>query len=196
MKYGQKLQDPRWKLRRQEILQRDSFTCTRCKTNSNLQVHHIKYTGDPWEAPDKDLVTLCAVCHKAVHGLKHLGSFIMAYQYALEKVGKEAPHTGNTLLRLLARVEQENQLFFHSPTLSAELNIPRTTLENHFRKLLEIGAIVPDPKQENNSRGIVLWRVCPYLVWSGTGEKMRDYLASLPATHPFHSFQDPNIAGA
>jgi hypothetical protein len=163
------------------------------RRNLNLRAspmpHSSLLANDTCSVPSKHKL-------RVVSKLAYLGSFIMAYQYALEKVGKEAPHTGNTLLRLLARVEQENQLFFHSPTLSAELNIPRTTLENHFRKLLEIGAIVPDPKQENNSRGIVLWRVCPYLVWSGTGEKMRDYLASLPATHPFHSFQDPNIAGA
>lgn len=47
-------------------MERDKFACQLCTDEkSELQVHHKKYTGEPWEAPDEDLVTLCCHCHKA-----------------------------------------------------------------------------------------------------------------------------------
>lgn len=64
LEYSRKLADPRWQKRRLEILQRDKFTCTCCAdTESELHVHHLKYTGEPYEAPEQDLKTLCNVCH-------------------------------------------------------------------------------------------------------------------------------------
>jgi len=68
--YYQKLQDPRWKAKRLEILIRDNHTCQTCKSKSRLQVHHLKYQGEPWEVDDEFLVTLCGGCHKDVHGIK------------------------------------------------------------------------------------------------------------------------------
>lgn len=65
--YTQQLLDPRWKAKRKSILTRDKFNCLNCKANLKLHVHHIRYTGYAWEAPDKDLITLCAACHKKVH---------------------------------------------------------------------------------------------------------------------------------
>lgn len=114
----------------------------------------------------------------------------MSYKYALDKVGREAPHAAATLLRLIALVEQENLLYFHGTDTAALLNIPRTTLEAHFSKLKEIGAIVPDPKQEKRNRGIVLWRICPFLAWVGTGEKLREYINTLPPEHPFLDWRE------
>ena len=65
--YTQQLADPRWKSKRQAILTRDKFCCANCGTNLSLHIHHIKYTGYAWEAPDEDLITLCSVCHRRVH---------------------------------------------------------------------------------------------------------------------------------
>lgn len=66
MEYSQKLKDPRWQKKRLEVLQRDNFTCQTCTDKeTELQIHHKKYSGEPWEASDEDLVTLCAHCHKA-----------------------------------------------------------------------------------------------------------------------------------
>lgn len=65
--YTRQLADPRWKAKRQVILTRDEFNCANCGATSSLHVHHIKYTGYTWEAPDEDLITLCNVCHKKVH---------------------------------------------------------------------------------------------------------------------------------
>ena len=125
--------------------------------------------------------------------LTRLGQFNMIHSYAQEKVAVEAPHATTTLLRLLARVELENQLYFSATQFSRLLNIPRSTLESHFNQLRELGVIVPDPKQEDRARGIVLWRVCPFLVWVGTGDNMRKYLKTLPPDHSFFNYLDPEF---
>jgi 5-methylcytosine-specific restriction endonuclease McrA len=64
--YSDKLKDPRWQKKRLEILSRDNFTCKCCGDNeSTLHVHHLIYSsGNPWEAPDNTLETLCASCHE------------------------------------------------------------------------------------------------------------------------------------
>jgi hypothetical protein len=62
--YSEKLQDPRWQKRRAEILERDRSTCTLCqKTDGEMHVDHLWYEGQPWEAPDEALRTVCAQCH-------------------------------------------------------------------------------------------------------------------------------------
>jgi 5-methylcytosine-specific restriction endonuclease McrA len=68
--YADKLKDPRWQKKRLEIMQRDGFKCAACKNNENtLHVHHIRYIArkSPWEAPNRDLITLCDTCHEAWH---------------------------------------------------------------------------------------------------------------------------------
>jgi 5-methylcytosine-specific restriction endonuclease McrA len=65
MTYAQKLKDPRWQKKRLEVLSRDNFTCTLCNNSTfELQVHHLKYSGEPWEASMENLETLCCHCHK------------------------------------------------------------------------------------------------------------------------------------
>ena len=65
MDYSKKLKDPRWQRLRLEVMKRDDFKCTRCgDAKSTLHVNHLKYTGDPWEAPMEHLETLCESCHK------------------------------------------------------------------------------------------------------------------------------------
>lgn len=63
--YAQKLADPRWQRKRNQVLERDNYTCKLCGDNSNtLHVHHIAYNhGEPWEIDTRLLVTLCAPCH-------------------------------------------------------------------------------------------------------------------------------------
>jgi hypothetical protein len=67
VKYSEKLKDPRWQKKRLKILERDNWTCRGCNdTKNTLVVHHIKYFPDkePWECPDKFLLTLCEECHR------------------------------------------------------------------------------------------------------------------------------------
>ena len=68
MGYSDKLKDKKWKRKRLRILIRDRHTCQMCGyIGQFVQVHHKKYTGDPWDAPDEDLITLCKHCHETVH---------------------------------------------------------------------------------------------------------------------------------
>jgi hypothetical protein len=69
--YNKKLQDPRWKAKRLEILTRDNFQCLKCsRKNVVLQVHHTRYKGEPWECPNKYLVTVCKGCHAKIHNIE------------------------------------------------------------------------------------------------------------------------------
>ncbi len=46
-------------------MERDGFACRRCRdTKATLNVNHLKYTGDPWDAPMEHLETLCEKCHE------------------------------------------------------------------------------------------------------------------------------------
>lgn len=63
--YSEKLKSPKWQKKRLEILNRDDFTCCKCgDKKTELHIHHLKYTGNPWDAPNEDLETLCKHCHK------------------------------------------------------------------------------------------------------------------------------------
>ena len=68
--YRQKLRDPRWLKRRQQILDRDNSTCQLCDCKGGtLNVHHAHYiTGrEPWDYEDRYLKTLCDACHVKWH---------------------------------------------------------------------------------------------------------------------------------
>lgn len=62
--YYEKLKDPRWQKKRLEIMERDDWTCQGCgKKEETLNIHHIKYSKNPWESKDDELITLCESCH-------------------------------------------------------------------------------------------------------------------------------------
>lgn len=62
--YLAKLRDPRWQRKRLEILQRDDWTCQWCTAKDvTLNVHHLRYEGEPWEVHANSLLTLCEDCH-------------------------------------------------------------------------------------------------------------------------------------
>ncbi len=67
--YSEKLRDPRWQRIRLEVMQRDGFKCKCCgDEKTTLNVHHLKYHGEPWEAPPDELETLCDSCHAIREG--------------------------------------------------------------------------------------------------------------------------------
>jgi hypothetical protein len=69
MTYSEKLKNPSWQKKRLEIFSRDGFACQFCfDTENTLHVHHLKYKGvNPWDTPDKYLLTICEECHKKEH---------------------------------------------------------------------------------------------------------------------------------
>jgi hypothetical protein len=70
--YNKLLLDPRWKKLSKKIKKRDGC-CIICGSKTNLEVHHIKYTGLPWEAPITDLITFCYGCHQREHTRLQMG---------------------------------------------------------------------------------------------------------------------------
>lgn len=82
MTYKEKLKNPKWQKKRLEILQRDEFKCCYCNdTETELQIHHLKYTQEPWHAPNKDLITLCKHCHSLVSKYKSLDVIFIEKNY-------------------------------------------------------------------------------------------------------------------
>lgn len=73
-RYRKLLKDDRWHQRRQEIMRRDGFCCRRCGAKRGLNVHHrwYVYGRQPWQYPDRCLVTLCERCHQHVHLMRHV----------------------------------------------------------------------------------------------------------------------------
>jgi 5-methylcytosine-specific restriction endonuclease McrA len=69
MTYEEQLLDPRWKIKRDHIIERDFGICQICMSSKNLHVHHKVYIQGKmaWEYPDYHLLTLCAKCHEHYH---------------------------------------------------------------------------------------------------------------------------------
>ena len=80
--YSDKLKSPKWQKKRLNILNRDNFTCQLCgDTETELHVNHLKYTGEPYDAPNEDLETLCKHCHLIHHSVKEKISNVIKIVY-------------------------------------------------------------------------------------------------------------------
>jgi len=94
------LKDPRWQRKRLEILNRDNFTCQKCKSATDtLHVHHRHYIAGrfPWDYSDNLLVTLCQKCHEKeeadkfdasdlLHSFHYFGMFNSEIRSVLNKI--------------------------------------------------------------------------------------------------------------
>jgi hypothetical protein len=56
-----------WKIRRNEYAKRHD-RCEICTSGRSLQVHHLSYERLGHER-DEDLVVVCELCHRAIHGM-------------------------------------------------------------------------------------------------------------------------------
>ena len=59
--------DEGWKKRKNERKALDGFKCAFCKSDENLDVHHLTYDRKGHEDVLHDLVTLCHDCHMKLH---------------------------------------------------------------------------------------------------------------------------------
>ena len=67
MNYKEKLLNPKWQKKRLEVLERDSFTCQICASDTEtLHVHRksYKFGNEPWDYDLSNFTTLCFDCHK------------------------------------------------------------------------------------------------------------------------------------
>jgi 5-methylcytosine-specific restriction endonuclease McrA len=53
---------------RTQALERDRWRCQFCGSSDNLQVHHQRPRGKNGDDCLENLITLCASCHRNVHG--------------------------------------------------------------------------------------------------------------------------------
>ncbi len=132
MTYSEKLRNPKWQRKRLEILQRDNFKCCLCgDEETELHVHHLKYTGEPHEAPNKDLQTLCAHCHLIEEIYNKAGVKILS-SYRLKNLLVIRPSTNKLCL---IHINEENRmgnpiyisdtkLFLENITRLIEMEVP------------------------------------------------------------------------
>lgn len=75
--YEDALLTEEWEKKREEILLRDNYKCSKCSkvqyengVYTPLHVHHkVYYSGKlPWQYENDTLITLCKECHKKEHG--------------------------------------------------------------------------------------------------------------------------------
>jgi 5-methylcytosine-specific restriction endonuclease McrA len=50
-----------------QVLERDGWQCQNCGRRTNLQVHHIHPRSLLGADAERNLITLCAECHRAAH---------------------------------------------------------------------------------------------------------------------------------
>lgn len=67
--YRTLLLDPRWRIRRQQVLEAKGRRCEDCGSTERLEVHHGYYRRGraPWDYPDSALHVLCSGCHGDQH---------------------------------------------------------------------------------------------------------------------------------
>ena len=60
--------DYEYSSRREAVLHRDNYTCQCCgKKHTRLEVHHIIFRSMGGTDDERNLITLCEKCHKAIH---------------------------------------------------------------------------------------------------------------------------------
>lgn len=64
--YNRYLQSEVWREKRRRVLERDDNTCQACLRRPATQVHHTTYIHVGHE-PLFDLVSVCDICHEALH---------------------------------------------------------------------------------------------------------------------------------
>lgn len=82
--YKEYLQSEDWQLIRVARLRADNFTCRKCGSKQNLQVHHLTYERVGCECI-KDLITLCKDCHSEAHGIKEVNKMGIVWKKGKSK---------------------------------------------------------------------------------------------------------------
>lgn len=69
--YAEQLKDRRWLAFRAKALARAQHRCSRCGSQTGLQVHHPFYKPNKyaWEYNVRDVIVLCRSCHEKAHGI-------------------------------------------------------------------------------------------------------------------------------
>jgi len=76
-KYKTYLKSDKWRKKRLARLWSDNFKCQRCKRSRATQVHHKTYARI-YNELQTDLMSVCAKCHRKIHGIKGKKSIVGA----------------------------------------------------------------------------------------------------------------------
>lgn len=115
MTYVEKLRHPKWQKKRLEIFERDGFTCTKCgDTETELQVHHLKYTGEPWDAPSENLVTVCKHCHLVFEDFKEITKMHIESNPLIVYNIKTAYENGTVDIESIQEVSAQHVICFYT----------------------------------------------------------------------------------
>ncbi len=96
MTYAEKLRDPRWTAKREEVLKLNEYECLNCGTTADyarLEVHHPYYlrNREPWEYGTDELMCLCSACHKDRQAIEEMArlevSIMMSRWFSSQIVG-------------------------------------------------------------------------------------------------------------
>lgn len=104
-----------WKIKREQILVRDNYTCRSCgrtkEQGAKLDVHHLRYfrNAKVHDYPDFMLITLCKRCHMEEHG-EIRPSYGWVYEYCEDTMeyGSEQCEECNQDLRYVHVLHHEN----------------------------------------------------------------------------------------
>lgn len=130
---------------------------------------------------------------KVIKRSKYMGDFTAVYHYAQRKARKTLKEAMNTFVWLETMVEDGNKLIFHPNTIAEELELTRSTVYHHLAKIQEAGLLIPDSREEFKTRGVVVWRICPFCAWYGTALALGKYVSTLPQGHIFLQYMDPKF---
>lgn len=75
-----------WKNKREEIKEKYGYKCALCKSEENLNVHHLSYVNvdNLTEEWDHNLVCLCKSCHENIHDWKErLNTLLSKLNYCI-----------------------------------------------------------------------------------------------------------------
>jgi DNA-binding transcriptional ArsR family regulator len=115
------------------------------------------------------------------------------FKIAESRAAREAYDALPTLNMLRANVERDNLVRMRSTMVAKNLRVSQATVDRHISKLRKLGIIEPDQAEGDKKIGIFNWRICPFLVWKGCTDTMRDYLETLPEEHSWRSYNKPTI---
>jgi len=91
LSYLEKLKNPKWQKKRLEIMKRDKFKCKLCGDDeTTLNVHHLEYSGNPWDIDNSKLITLCEHCHNEVEYFKKEFSNFNIHDLNIYKTSKSS----------------------------------------------------------------------------------------------------------
>lgn len=66
-----------------ECFRRDGWKCRHCRNRNGLHPHHVIYKSKGGQDVLNNLLTLCFICHEAIHGRKLLLDILVVLKYDL-----------------------------------------------------------------------------------------------------------------